>query len=177
MARSPRGLCGDGAPPLRRTLQVARAFDNFAELHPDELVGRALEQRGLVRDDENRLALIAETGQQPHHVGSGMEIHIREGFVEQKDFGVVQQRPGQRHALPHALRILADGADEFGIEPDGADRLGAARAAADAVKPRKVFQVLHPAHLVVEQRRVCHVAHLVANVVKLLRPENRDLAA
>ncbi len=67
--------------------------------------------------------------QQSNHLGCGMQVHVRERLVEQKDFRVVQQRPRQRHALPHALRVLADGADEIGIKTDRADDLRAARAA------------------------------------------------
>src|SRR5208282_2130386 len=35
----------------------------------------------------------------------------------------------------------------------------------------------HPAHLVIEQRRMRHITHLLANVVKLAGAKNRDLAA
>src|SRR5208282_4898898 len=85
--------------------------------------------------------------------------------------------PRQRHALLHALRILADGADEIGIETYRANDLRATLPAGDSVQPGKVFQVLHPAHLVIEQRRMRHVAHLLADVVKLPGAEDRDLAA
>src|SRR5580704_11389268 len=75
------------------------------------------------------------------------------------------------------MRILAGGAYEIGIKADGADDLRAARAAGDSIQPGKVLQVLHPAHLVIEQGRMRHVPHLLADVVKLLSPEDRDVAA
>ena len=51
-----------------------------------------------------------------------------------------------------------------------------AAIACNAVKPRKVAQILHPAHLVVEQRRMRHVTNLAAGVLRSLA-ENRNLAA
>ena len=74
------------SPPF----QFPRAPDNLAEFHPDELIGRALKQRRLVSDDEDRCATVARTGQQLNHLRRGMNVHIREGLIEQKDFGVVQ---------------------------------------------------------------------------------------
>ena len=46
----------------------------------------------------------------------------------------------------------------------------------DSVEPGEVAQVLHAAHFVIEQRRMRHVADLLADVVKLGGAENRDAA-
>ena len=40
-------------------LQVGSATDDLSGFHPDELVGSAFEQRGLVRDHKDGLASIA----------------------------------------------------------------------------------------------------------------------
>src|SRR5271155_1460904 len=128
------------APFLVVRVQVARALHNLAVFHPDELIGRAFQQRGLVGDDEDRLALIAETGQESNHLRCRMNVDVREGLVEQKNLGIVEQCSGQRHALPHTLRILADGPDELGIKTDSADNLCAAGIAVDSVQASEVSQ-------------------------------------
>ncbi len=47
----------------------------------------------------------------------------------------------------------------------------------DPVQAAKVAQVLHAAHLVVQQRRMGHVTQLVAHRSQLRRPQNRYAAA
>ena len=85
--------------------------------------------------------------------------------------------PRQRHPLPHSLRILPHRTRQFRIKPHRSYNLCAPLAARDSVKPPKIFQILHPAHLVIEKRRMRHIPHLLADIVKFARPENRDLAA
>src|SRR5258708_9562605 len=128
-------------------------------------------------DDEDRLALIAHGSQQAHHFSCGMIVHIRKRLIEQQYFRIVQQRPRQGHPLPHALRILSDGADETRIKSDRADDLRAARTIGDSIETGKVSKVLHPAHLVIKKRRMRHVTDLLANVAKPAGPKDRNLAA
>src|SRR5208283_1804561 len=78
-------------------------------------------------------------------------------------------------------RILPDRPGQFGIDSDGASHLGAAAVfittrAGNAVEPGKVAQVLHAAHLVVEQRRVRHISDVAAGSFRSLA-ENGNLAA
>src|ERR1700691_6722460 len=96
-----------------------------------------------------------------------MKVDIREGFIEQQNSRIVQQGASQRHPLPHTLRILPDRAKEIRIETDGANHLCATRIAGDSIEPGEVFEILHPAHLVIKKRWMRHVTHLVADVVKL----------
>src|SRR5882724_567105 len=127
-------------------------------------------------DDENGLAGIASVSKQVDHVGGGVNVNVGEGLVEQQDFGIVKQRACQRHPLPHALRVLPDWTREIRIEANGANRFRAALAVGNAVQAGEVGQILHAAHLVVEERGMSHVTDLVANIVKFLRAENHDLA-
>ena len=84
-------------------------------------------------DDENGFALVADFGQQSHHVAGGVNVDVGEGLVEQQNLRIVQQSARQRHPLPHALRILSYWTLEIGIESDGADGVGAAGSVNDAV--------------------------------------------
>src|SRR5882724_3819846 len=128
-------------------------------------------------DDENGLAGIASVSKQVDHVGGGVNVNVGEGLVEQQDFGIVKERACQRHPLPHALRVLPDRTREIRIEPDGVNRFRTARAVINSVELGKVFQILPSAHFVVKERRMSHVADLVADIVKVESAEDRDLAA
>ena len=98
-------------------------LDDLAGLHPDEFIGDAFEQRSLMRDHENCFAGVAHAREQADHFAGGMNVDVGERLIEQQNFRIVQDRAGQRHALAHALRILADGARQLRIEPDGAQSL------------------------------------------------------
>ena len=52
---------------------------------------------------------------------------------------------GQRQALPHTLRILADAARQFRIEPDHLHRLAANPLVVETVQAGEVAQVFHSA--------------------------------
>jgi hypothetical protein len=129
-----------------------------------------------VSDDEDRFSLVAQTSQQVHHIGGGVNIYVGKRLVEQQNPGIVEQRSRQRHALPHALRVLANGALQRGIEADGTDHSGTTCSIGEPIKLREIGQIFHSAHFVVKQRGVRHVADLIANVVKFARPEDGDLA-
>ena len=62
--------------------------------------------------------LLAEAGQQLDHLANRLDIHVGEGLVEQQQFRHGQQHAGQRSALAHALRVLAQGAVELGVQAD-----------------------------------------------------------
>ena len=130
-----------------------------------------------MRDDEDRLALIAGSGEQLDHLGCGMKIDIRERLIEQQNFRIVEQRASQRHSLPHALRILSDGTDERGIQSDSANDLRTSRRAADPVKPGEVGEILRPAHLVIKQGRMRHISDLMADIAEFTGAQNRDFTA
>ncbi len=67
-------------------------------------------KRRLMRHDEDRLALIANSSQHRRHIASGMHIDVGERLIQQHQLGIVQHGARQRQPLPHALRILADAA-------------------------------------------------------------------
>src|SRR5207245_6544664 len=90
-------------------------------------------------------------------------VDIRERFIEQEEFRIMQQGSSQRYSLSHALRILTDGPPELRIKSYASDRIGAALVIFDAIKTREIAQVLHPIHLVIKQRRMGHVAELRAD--------------
>ncbi len=52
--------------------------------------------------------LLAEAGEQLDHLAGGFDVHVGEGLVEQEELGDGQQDAGQRGALAHALRVLAE---------------------------------------------------------------------
>ncbi len=59
----------------------------------------------------------AEVGEEFDHVICGGRVEVGERFVEEEQFGVGLEDAGERGALAHALRVLADGAVEVGVEP------------------------------------------------------------
>ena len=152
----------------RRTIrgQMLSAVDDLPGLHPDKFVGHAFQQRGLVSDYKNGLAGVAHTFEQAHHLPRRVHIDVGKRFIQQQYFGIVQNGARQRHALPHALRILSHGPRQLGIEPHGANRLLTAAVASDVVEAGDVAQVFHAAHLVVQQGRVGHVADVAAGLVR-----------
>ncbi len=76
----------------------------------------------------------AEVGEELDHVVGGGDVEVGEGLVEEEEFGVGLEDAGEGGALAHALRVLADGTGEGGVEADGAEgHLGAADAGAASV--------------------------------------------
>ena len=74
-------------------------------------------------EDDGAVAL-AEAGEQLDHLAGGFDVHVGERLVEQEQLGNGEQDAGQRGALAHALRVLAEGAGEIGIEADLAQSFG-----------------------------------------------------
>ena len=99
------------------------------------------------------------------------------GSSSSRIFRIIQQRPRQRHSLPHALRILSNRPLQCRIQADRCNRRGTTRIVLDAVEPREVAQILHAAHLVVEQRRMRHVPKFAAHFAGIFVTENGDLAS
>ena len=112
--------------------------------------------------DEDRLARIAHALEQGDHLACGVHVHVGKRFVEKQDFGIVQNRPRQRHALTHALGILAHRTCQIGVESDGTDCFLTPRIPGNSVEVREVAKVLDAAHFVVEERRVGHVTDVAA---------------
>ena len=115
----------------------------------------------------------AEVEQQLHHMVGGLDVEIRERFVEQKQLGVGLQHAGKGSALPHALRVLADGARECGVQAHRAQRhlrRGGATAhdVFGALQRGKVAQVFQGGELVVEHGVVAHVGDAAALLARLL---------
>ena len=59
-----------------------------------------------VRAHQHRLALLAEIEDEVLHPARAEGVEAGGGFVEDDEFGVVDERLGQTDALPHALRVL-----------------------------------------------------------------------
>ncbi len=59
-------------------------------------------------DEQHRAALVAHAAQQVHELHALARVHAVEGLVEQQQGGVVDERGGHLHALPHALGVRRD---------------------------------------------------------------------
>ena len=57
----------------------------------------------------------AEVEQEIDHLADAGDVEVGEGLVEQKQVRVGLKGAGERGALTHALRELADGAGERGV--------------------------------------------------------------
>ena len=162
------GLHSVGAPGLERC--------DAAGVQTQHPVGNGSGQLALVRGDDDGAVALAEAGQQLDHLAGGFDIHVGEGLVEQKQFGDGEQNAGQRGALAHALRILAERAVEVGVEADLAQRFGWIEAGAAGIEAGEVAQILLAGELVVEHGCVAHVADAGARFVRLMVAEDRDFA-
>jgi hypothetical protein len=90
--------------------------------------------------DDGAVAL-AEFGKEMDHLADGFYVHVGEGLVEQEEFGCGEQDAGERGALAHALRVLAEGAGEVWIEADLAEGFGGSEAVAPGVEFGEVAEV------------------------------------
>ena len=70
------------------------------------------------------------------------DIHVGEGLVEQEQLGDGKQHAGERGALAHALRVLAEEAVEIGVEADLAKRFGGREAGAAGIEAAEVAEIL-----------------------------------
>jgi len=136
-------------------------------------VGYGLGEVGLVSGEDDGASGFgvvmgpgAEVGEEVDDgLGRG-GVEVREGLVEQEEFGVGLEGPGERGALAHALGVLRDGAFERGVEADGAEghlwRADAGAAAAGAVDFGEVVEVFERGELVVEGAGVGHIGDAAA---------------
>src|SRR5579862_6251541 len=118
-------------------MQVWRSAHDLSGFHEDEFIGDAIEQRRLMGNDNNRFATISKLFEQTHHLARRAHIHVRERLVEQQDLRIIQQRSSERHALPHALRILAYGPRQSRIEMHPANRSSTTIYIVDPIKARE----------------------------------------
>ena len=63
------------------------------------------------------------------------------------------------------------GRAQFGIEPDCRNALPRSAVFCNPVEPREVAQILHPAHLVIQQGRMRHVAEFAASLARIAFPK------
>ena len=91
-------------------------------------VGDGGGELALVGGDDDGAVALAEAGEQLDHLAGALDVHVGEGLVEQKQLGNGEQDAGQRGALAHALRVLAQGAVQIRVEADLAQRLGGRKA-------------------------------------------------
>ena len=119
---------------------------------------------------------LAEAGEERDHLARAFDVHVGKGLVEKEQLGDGEQHAGERGALAHALRILADEAVELGIEADLAERVGGREAGAAGVKAAEVAEILLGGELVIEHGRVAHVADAGAGIMGLRFAEDADRA-
>src|SRR5579863_2168504 len=153
--------------------KLLHPLHDLSTLHPDKFVRHTLQQRCLVRHHKNSFPRIAHSLKQTHHPPRRMYIHIREWFIQQQNLRIMQNRPRQRHPLPHPLRILPDRPREFRIKPNRPNHFLATLISRNVVKPRKVSEIFNPAHLVIKQRRVRHISDFPARLLRRLT-QNRN---
>jgi hypothetical protein len=95
----------------------------------------------LVGGYNNCPVALAEFGEELHHLADGFYVHVGKGLVEQEEFRGGEQDAGERGALAHALRVLAKGAGEIGIEADLAEGFGGSEAVAAGIELGEVAEV------------------------------------
>src|SRR5215468_166747 len=108
--------------------------------------------------DDHALSRSAHLGKQAGDVAAGSRIKVREGLVEQHDLRIMKNGPGQREALPHALRVVADTARELRVERYLLYELSEMPVIAQGVESAEVAQVFHAAEFVVKHGGMRHVA-------------------
>ena len=85
---------------------------------------------------------LAEACEERDHLARAFNIHIGKRLVEQEQLGDGEQHAGERCALAHALRVLADEAVEIGVEADLAKRVGGREAGAARIEAAEVAEIL-----------------------------------
>ncbi len=117
---------------------------------------------------------LAEAREKLDHLARAFDIHVGKGLVEQQQLRHGKQNAGQRGALAHALRILAEGAIELRVEADLAQSFGRREAGAAGIKACGSSEILLRGELVVEHGRMAHVADAGAGFVRLEIAEDAD---
>ena len=113
----------------------------------------------MARDDQ-RFALSGELQQQLSHFDSGFGVQSIGGFIEDENFGIVQQRPSDPDPLLHAV---AEALDVAVLHVGGVGRFhalldpGLARFAWDTEDGSEEIQVLMDPHVVVRTELVGHI--------------------
>jgi hypothetical protein len=106
-----------GAARVERPAEDDAYGRQSARLHPDKFISHAFQQRCLVRDHKNSFARIAHALEQARP-SPAPSAHPRSRTAHPAtNFRIVQNGPRQRHALPHALRILPHRPRQLRVEP------------------------------------------------------------
>ena len=77
-----------------------------------------------MRDVEDGFALSGKQFEQIFEQAAGDNIEPAERFIEDEQFGIVQQGRGDEHALAHALGVGGDGRVLPGFEVEKAEQVG-----------------------------------------------------
>ena len=147
-----------------------------AGVEGDDEVGDGGGELALMGSENNCPVGLAEAGEERDHLARAFDIHVGERLVEQEQLGDGKQHAGERGALAHALRILADEAIEIGIEADLTKRVGGREAGAAGIKTAEVAKIFLGGELVIEHGRVAHVADAGAGFMRLRFAEDCDRA-
>ena len=147
-----------------------------AGVQGDDEVGDGGGKLALMRGEDDGAVGLAEAGEERDHLADAFDIHVGERLVEQEQLGNGEQNAGERGALAHALRVLAEEAIEIGIEADLAERFSGREAGAAGIETAEVAEIFLRGELVVEHGRVAHVADAGARVVGLGVAEDVDRA-
>ncbi len=109
----------------------------------------------------------AEVGQEIDDGLGGGDVEVREGLVEEEEFGVGLEGASEGGALAHALGVLGYWAFQRWVEGDGAEgHFGGADAGAGVVhfvEGGEVIQVFEGGELVVEGGGMGHVGDAAAS--------------
>ena len=145
-----------------------------AGMESDDEVGDWCGMLALVRGEDDGAIGLAEAGEECDHLTDAFNIHVGEGFVEKKQLGHGEQHAGERGALAHALRVLAEKAVEIGVEADLTKSFSGRETGAAGIKTAEVAEILLSGELVVQHGRVAHVADASTRVVGLRVAEDVD---
>jgi len=142
----------------------------------DDEVGDGGGVLALMRGEDDGAVGLAEASEERDHLADAFDIHVGKGLIEKEKFGNGEEHAGERGALAHALRVLAEEAIEIGIEADLAKSFGGGEAGSAGIKTAEVAKILLGGELVVKHGRVAHVADAGTRVVGLGVAEDADRA-
>jgi hypothetical protein len=94
----------------------------------DDEVGDGGGVLALMRGEDDGAVGLAEASEERDHLADAFDIHVGKGLVEKEQLGHGEEHAGERGALAHALRVLAEEAIEIGIEADLAKSFGGGEA-------------------------------------------------
>jgi len=152
-------------------------FDDRAGVQRDPLICNSCEGLQLMRDDNQRSATIPQLSEKFRHHRNRLDVDVRKGFVQQKQLRQGEHRARQRQPLFHSLRIFTDAPLYIYLcESNLFKQFVRTRAARRGIESAKVVEVLSCRKLVVEERRMCHVANASAHSAHILTTENANTA-